>query len=149
LTEGSTPDKEKHPGGRPSKLTPELTDKLCNLISLGLSYKTACRLAGISYNAFNLWIKEAEENENCEEKYLEFFNQIRASEEKPINLALTTILNAIEDGNVNAAQWYAERRCKEDFGKNETIDLKNQHSGGVTLNLTRTSCRKEDVQSSE
>jgi hypothetical protein len=149
LTEGSALIKEKHPGGRPSKLTPELTSRLCNLLEKGVSYKTACELSGVAYVTFNEWIKEAEENIDCDPKFVEFSYRIRQAESKCIERALDTVNGAIDDGNVAAAMWLLERRLRKDFARSELIDLKNQHSGGVTLNLTRTSCRKEDVQSSE
>jgi hypothetical protein len=45
--------------GRPTKLTPELQEKLCNLISRGFQLERAAELAGIGKSTFFRWKDKA------------------------------------------------------------------------------------------
>jgi hypothetical protein len=121
---------------------------LCERIELGYSYKKACELCGLSYSTFFEWLRYADEPD-CEERYTVFSHLIRESEAKCLDQKLKTIKAAIDDGNVAVAQWFVERRMREDFGKSEDINLKNQHSGEVKIELNVSDCGdtgSDDVQ---
>lgn len=45
------------PGGRPSKLTPELADRLCAHLRTGHYIETACALVGLSKTSMYAWLK--------------------------------------------------------------------------------------------
>ena len=45
-----------HPGGRPSKLSPEVQERICNAIRAGNYYRAACRYGGIDYSNFRDWM---------------------------------------------------------------------------------------------
>ena len=51
------------PGGRPSKFTKEITEKLLYAIRLGAYYEMACNYAGVSYDVFRSWVRDAIANE--------------------------------------------------------------------------------------
>jgi hypothetical protein len=103
----------------------------------------ACKSVDLGYTTFNDWMKHAQEPDASDE-LLEFSHQIRQAEARCIDRALETIKGAIVEGNVSAAQWFLERRERETYGKNETIDLKNQHSGELKLELKVDDC-SDDV----
>jgi hypothetical protein len=44
------------PGGRPSKLTPEVQQRLCDAIAAGNHYKAACGYAGVSQKVYCEWM---------------------------------------------------------------------------------------------
>jgi hypothetical protein len=46
--------------GRPSKLTPEVQQRLCDAIAAGNYYQAACGYAGISYKVFREWMLKGE-----------------------------------------------------------------------------------------
>jgi hypothetical protein len=50
----------KHPGGRPSKRTPEITDKICDSISYGLTDEEVAALVGIDDSTLTRWKKDSE-----------------------------------------------------------------------------------------
>jgi hypothetical protein len=128
---------------RPTKLTPELTERLCYLIEKGFSYKRACEASGITYVTFNEWLKAAEEPDALR-IFTDFSHQIRESESKCILKKLDLIDSSINEGNVNVAMWYLSRRCEE-FKAESSLNLKNEHSGAVKIVELRTEdCGSDD-----
>lgn len=130
-------------GGRPSKLTDELTGRLCYLIEKGYSYKRACESSGIAYVTFNEWMKSAEEPD-ASQTFVKFSYQIRESESRCILKKLDLIDSSINEGNVGVAMWFLERRCDE-FKKETNVNLDNKHSGAVKIVELKT----EDCGSDE
>lgn len=49
--------KKKGPGGRPAKICDEITVRIQEALSQGLTIKEACNLAGISYSTLYRWRK--------------------------------------------------------------------------------------------
>jgi hypothetical protein len=49
---------ERHGGGRPSRLTPEVRDRLLDALRTGNYRNVACRYAGISEATFNRWMTD-------------------------------------------------------------------------------------------
>ncbi len=66
------------PVGRPSKLTPETTEALCEKLHEGRTYAVACAHAGIAYQSFRNWLNRGEAAGQGE--YFEFFDTIRKAE---------------------------------------------------------------------
>jgi len=50
----------KHPGGRPSKRTPEITDQICDAISYGLTDEEVAAMVGIDDSTLTRWKKDPE-----------------------------------------------------------------------------------------
>jgi hypothetical protein len=53
-----TEPEPKHPGGRPSKRTPEITDQICEAISYGLTDEEVAALVGIDDSTLTRWKKD-------------------------------------------------------------------------------------------
>jgi hypothetical protein len=53
--------------GRPTKLTNELREKLCNLISDGWFINHACAEVGITFETYNTWANDGKEPDASEE----------------------------------------------------------------------------------
>jgi hypothetical protein len=49
---------------RPSKLTPELQQRIGDSIALGLTYSWAAESAGVTYKTFNEWLKKGQTEES-------------------------------------------------------------------------------------
>lgn len=77
----STP--ERHPGGRPTKLTPERTDRILAAIRAGNYLNTACAYAGISYNTLRRWLTTADTPDATDElrEFREALERARAEAE--------------------------------------------------------------------
>jgi hypothetical protein len=50
----------KHPGGRPTKRTPEITEQICGAISYGLTDEEVAALVGIDDSTLTRWKKDPE-----------------------------------------------------------------------------------------
>ncbi|WP_135611667.1 hypothetical protein [Methanococcoides sp. AM1] len=140
---------------RPTKLTPETHKTICKNIALGMPYEHACRAAGVSYPAYRTWIirgeeeaRRVEENprasiKNSEKPFVEFQDDIKRAEAQGIEKNLKRISKAADEGNWPAAAWVLERRHPEHFAKRDYLDMKAEHSGGVSINLQMMDCSKK------
>ena len=95
------------PGGRKPKLTPEVSDKFCEGIELGMTYKLACGYVGIHEATFYRWMQEAEKGRS---PYSEFREALKAAESSGAAHSLAVIHRAAADGTWAAAAWLLERR---------------------------------------
>jgi hypothetical protein len=50
----------RNKSGRPSCRTPEIAKVICNAIELGVPYRHACSVAGVSYQFFCDWRRDDE-----------------------------------------------------------------------------------------
>jgi len=101
--------------GRPSKLTPETQEKICEAIRLGATYELACNSAGVSYTSFREWILRGEKAKTG--KFLVFSEAIKKAEGDATKKWLSHIEDAAQDGNWQAAAWKLERRYPANYGK--------------------------------
>lgn len=107
----------KHPGGRPSSLTPEVTKKLLDAIRMGNYYNAACAYAGINYDTFRRWMGKGEQAKSGE--FYEFFVLVGNSEhEAEARIVGLWVKQIPEDWH--AAQAFLERRYPDRWGKKET-----------------------------
>lgn len=109
--------------GRPSKLTPEITERFLTAIKLGATYELACKYAGITYQTLLNW------RERTEPAFLEFFEALTRAEGQ----AVIQWLAVLEKHGAATGQWAAwklERRYPETFGRRDkiTIDVKQLDS---------------------
>ena len=100
--------------GRPSKLTLETVQKICENIRLGLRYNDAAMAAGITYETFNEWRKRGKKAKSG--KYSEFSEALHLAEAEGERL----LVARIQDGarkHWQAAAWILERRHREKWGR--------------------------------
>ncbi len=87
------------------KLTPDSVRKLEEAFALGCCIKEACIFASISRDTYYRWIKESPQLSDR-------FDTLRL---EPVFKAKKTIIDSLDDPKV--AAWYLERKCREEFGK--------------------------------
>lgn len=107
----------KHPGGRPTIMTPDVINKLEQVFALGGTDKEACFYAGISHQALY----------NYQERYPEFVERKEALKMTPILKARQTIVKSLDDPN--HAFRYARSKLADEFG--DKLDIKT--SGTLTV----------------
>jgi len=93
--------------GRKSLLTPERSKMICDAISLGSTYKIAAGYAGITERTLYLWLAKGEKGE---ERYIQFFHDVKKAESKGAIQHLGKITQAAQDGTWQASAWILERR---------------------------------------
>src|SRR5580658_6385682 len=67
----------KHPGGRPTSLTPEVRRIILTALNAGTYISTACSLAGISESTFYSWQALADSNNEENRPFREFMEACR------------------------------------------------------------------------
>lgn len=153
--------------GRKPKLTPEVIEKICKGVSLGMAYKHAASMAGISESSFYAWKERAEGAKSG--IYLDFLEALKEAESKGVAANLQNI-NATAQGreevveiregidavtgkpvkvttkkytgrNWQASAWILERRHPEEYGRKDKLE----HSGEVNLPVFRTNYGVDDI----
>lgn len=102
--------------GRPSKLTPELTEQLVIIFRQGqTSIESACSLVGIGARTFHTWMTaEGEE-------YLQFQQTIKRARAEAVQHYLDVIHRAAQD-HWQAAAWWLERVLPDQYGRKTTVE---------------------------
>ena len=77
---------------RPTKLTPEVEERLVRAISVGATYKDACACAGISFQTFLNWQRRAEREDD--ERFVGLLDRIRRAQGQAALVLLAQIKEA-------------------------------------------------------
>lgn len=132
-------EKPKHPGGRPTKCTPEVIAEFANLMAAGNYFETACDYVGLSKQTAYNWIKRGQEAlaaaddldavPEGERIFVEFMDATHrsAAQAEVRNVAL--IQQAARDGapgDWRASAWWLEKRKQDTWGEKRT---KLEHTG--------------------
>lgn len=96
---------------RPSKYTPELVDKLCALVSSGMSVTKAADAVGITTTTYTTWNRDN----------LEFNARIKRARAEGIASLLSTVVCAAKTGTWTAAAWLLERLEPETYGRQAAV----------------------------
>lgn len=91
--------------GRPTVMTPDIIAKLEQAFSLGASDLEACFYAGIGKTSLYRY----------QEEHPEFTERKKALKEKLVLKARSVVADALENKDKQTAQWYLERRKKDEF----------------------------------
>ena len=118
---------------RRTKLTPERQALILDLITAGNYAKTACLSARISEETYYSWLNRGRKDRSESRKTLfsEFLESVEMAEAKAEADMVVLIKNAAVNGNVQAAQWYLERKHSDKWGRNDK--LRQEVSGSVGL----------------
>ena len=109
--------------GRPTLLTPELQDQLCEAIKHVRYNSVACDLCQVHTDTLRLWMRRADEGD---EDYIPFSNAFKKAKAEAVKDNLSTIQKA-STGSWQAAAWLLERTNNQMFGQNqkpETSELR-------------------------
>lgn len=147
--------------GRPTLLTPELRDKICNFVRIGSYIETAVAAAGLSKETFYAWLKDSAhlhtlkrnaletgqpfEPSDDELKLMEFSDALeRAMAESELQ-DVATIKQAAAAGQWQAAAWRLERKFPKKWGRRYIVEDstpaptndQTQQSGQRTIDLKK------------
>lgn len=112
-----------------TKLTPEITEIICQYIEKGNSYETAAQAVGICRPTIYNWMKRGESEE---EPFLQFLQSIKKAKAKSEIRHIEVIDKAMEK-NWQAAAWWLERSNPQGWG-NRT-EQKIEHTGKIDSNI--------------
>ncbi len=114
--------------GRPSKLTPEVQDRICQLLKAGNTFRTACEVAGIGESTGREWRARGEERHAAragDDDYASFAAAVQRAEEEAVARNVALIQKAATNGTWTAAAWWLERKFPAEWGK---VD-RHEHTG--------------------
>jgi len=100
---------------RPTKLTPEIQQKIGDGVSLGLTYSLAAESAGITYQTLNEWLKRGYTEKSG--IHFQFSQYIKKCNADAAKVLLERLKTAAEAGNCQICMFILERRFSEDFGR--------------------------------
>ncbi len=99
---------------RPTKLTPDVRDRIATMIRSGAYAEQAARAAGIAPSTYYSWL---ERGESGERPFSEFSETIKTAEAKAEQQRVECIQDAAEAGTWQAAAWWLERRFPARWGR--------------------------------
>ena len=110
---------------RPSKLTPETSEKIASEILHGATFADACRVAGVAYDTFNGWMNAGKEAPSG--KFFEFYHKVmEADAQCGINM-VRVIQSAAAKGDWKAALEWLKRRRRAEWGDNVEVTTNNEN----------------------
>lgn len=113
-------------GGRPTKLNPELQEKICQAIRAGNYIETAAAYAGVNKSTLYDWLKRGGRAKSG--KYKEFSNAVeKALAEAEVRDVF--IIGKAAEENWQAAAWRLERKFPERWGRKERLRSEEQETG--------------------
>lgn len=124
--------------GRPTLLTPELRDKICNFVRIGSYIETAVAAAGLSKETFYAWLKDSAHLHTLKRNALENGQPFEPTDDE---LALMEFSDALEkamaeseladvavvkqaaaNGEWQAAAWRLERKFPKKWGRRYIVE---------------------------
>ncbi|MFA4971966.1 MAG: hypothetical protein WC683_05085 [bacterium] len=134
----------KHPGGRPTKLTPAIQKSITDMISLGNYIETASALAGISKNTLYDWLRRgAREKQRLhdnprarmkkkEAPFVEFSDSVERALAESESVDIGYIATAAKT-QWQAAAWRLERRFPDRWGRKDHSKIEMTGKDGQPL----------------
>jgi hypothetical protein len=93
---------KKETRGRKTILTPELTERVVDLIKQGLTQKDACNLAGLAYSTYNEWKAKGDKDI---EPFAEFFSVTSRARNEFKRLLVRLVLAGTQGGLPKSGDW--------------------------------------------
>ncbi len=126
---------EKRKAGRPTKLTPETTEKIVQALTAGNTRQAACGYAGISDQSFLNYLRSS----------LEFLEAVKKAEADAEVRHVANIAKASNDGNWTASAWWLERRRYQEWGRKD----RHEHTGaeGGPIEFSNVGTARNEIES--
>jgi hypothetical protein len=116
------------PGGRPTKLTPEVQERICTLLEQGHYYKVAARGAGIDYDTFREWVKKGNAAKSG------MFHEFSCAVKEAVSAAEERLLLMIQlDPAWQAKAWILERRHPTRWTRTERKEISGPNGGPIQV----------------
>lgn len=135
--------------GRPSKLTPEIAERIAASVAEGNYGETAAQCEGIERTTFYRWMEQGARDDAADANtpYRDFRNRIVRARAK----AESEMLKIVREGTLHTergperAQWYLERVASDRFGRRDKVVVEN----AVREELDRALAKLEAAMTAE
>lgn len=104
--------------GRPTKLSPQLRERLLQLIRAGCTRRDACLAVGVADRTLAAWLERGRDDREAglRTMYAEFVAGIEQGEAEARAKLTAVIVKAAADGDWRAALEYLKRRDRQNWG---------------------------------
>ena len=114
--------------GRPTKLTNEVQERICDVLRAGNYQDAACGYVGISENTYYQWLKKGETGQ---QPYADFREAVRRARAEAELRNVTLINRAAQSGQWQAAAWHLERSFPRKWGRMERLEMTGAEGGPI------------------
>ena len=138
---------------RPTKLTPDVIEDICNWLKLGYYQEDAATMAGISASTFYDWMKKGDEGQKALESgtssslpaiqedgeveivdmYSEFSEAVKKARAEAEGAHIMNIRKAADNGVWQASAWFLERSFPKKWGKKNPDLMEEESDGPITF----------------
>ena len=129
--------------GRPSTLTQDKIDMICQWLHAGYFVEDAARMAKVPKSTFYSWMEKGKEHREAGEDtlYTEFLDSIEHARAQAEGIFLASIRNAATRGVWQAAAWWMERSFAK-WSKSQDIKLTGDSDAPVQVNVNYSGGQK-------
>lgn len=115
-------------------LTPEVQDRICEGVRMGMTYALAARYGGVSYESFRIWRKVGRDEieEGKESRFTDFVRAVETAETEGVKELLQLIRSAAPRHWV-AAAWLLERRYPESYSQRTIRQISGHGAEGELI----------------
>jgi hypothetical protein len=96
------------------RLTPQVEDIILTAMRRGCTYRVAATAAGVSQQTIFHWLRLGRRSKSG--KFLKFLKSLRQVQAQALAACAARVMDAVNAGDIRAAQWFLERRAPEDYG---------------------------------
>jgi transposase len=119
---------------RPTKLTPEVQEKIVQALQAGNYQETAARYAGISEPTFYRWMADALDD-NAPKELREFREAVENARAAAEVRSVALIQQAAQNGTWQAAAWFLERSHAHRWGRYQRTEVTGPNGGPVQVDI--------------
>jgi len=132
---------DKRGRGQPTKLTPDVLERLTEALKAGNYIETACTYAGIGASTYHAWVTKAEQDD-APKQYKDFLDAVKKARAEAEIRNVALIQRAASEGkNWTAAAWWLERSQPARWGRQTKVTQEISGVGGAPIQV-------EDVRQS-
>ena len=117
------------PPGRPDKLTPQIQERIVQIVRAGNYAQVAARCAGVGERTFYNWMERGE-REKEGSKYFQFWQAIKDAESAAEAEAVAQVRLASRE-SWQAGMTWLERKFPDRWGRHE----RTEHTGEVKIKI--------------
>lgn len=110
----------RHPGGRPSFLTPDRVDTIVKMLTAGNYLDAAAAMAGVDRSTVYQWLKKGANQQSG--VYHDFHARVEQAQAEA-ECRLVSQIAAAAKNQWQAAAWHLERKFPDRWGRKERLDV--------------------------
>jgi hypothetical protein len=112
--------------GRPTKLTPELQDRMVQIIRAGNYQVVACRYVGLAERTFYYWLSRGRRGWKIDEPYVQFLQAIEEAQAAAEIESVARIRAAARKGDLDSDKFFLTHAYPDRWGRHQA---RIEHSG--------------------